>query len=312
MAAWVWKRVGAAELKVMLKDSFLEYLRSERNRSSNTVVKYEVALREFETFFKSLGEGLDWNTVDASVVREWILYMVDEEGKTESTVCLHLSALRSFYRYLTLVGKVHKNPMAKVVAPKKKKALPSFVREQDMDNLLDKTDFGNDFRGARDRLVVLMLYTTGMRRAELLGLRDEDIRLDDGVIKVTGKRNKQRLIPFGEELRGAVEHYLELRNAEFAATSGNARFFLGRKGQGLSVAEVERIVGERLATVPNLSKRSPHVLRHTFATVMLNHGAGLETIQKLLGHERVETTQIYTHLSLEELKNEYKDAHPHS
>ena len=215
----------------MLEDSFLEYLKSERNRSERTVSNYRLALREFKDFFNSLGEGWAWKSITPEIVREWVIFMLDEEDKSEATVNLSLSALRTFYHYLILIGEVSVNPMVKVVGPKRKKTLPSFVKEQDMQRLLDETEFGDDFAGVRDRTVILLLYMTGMRRAELLGLRDEDIRFSEQLIKVTGKRNKQRLIPMGEELQQAVRTYQEKRDSEFSDQIHEDAFLLGDKGK---------------------------------------------------------------------------------
>ncbi len=290
--------------------SFLEYLKSERNRSEHTIYNYGVALREFESFFKSLGEDLTWESVDSGVVREWVIYMLDHEKKQSSTVNLSLSALRSFYRYMLITGRIEKSPMRGVTGPKKRKHLPEFVKEDVMDKALDPCEYPEGFSGERNRLILLMLYSTGMRRAEILGLSDNDIRLSELTIKVTGKRNKQRLIPISRELASAIEHYMSVRDAEFEGGHEGTRFLLGDKGRDLSTNEIHKIVTNQLGMVTNQSKRSPHVLRHTFATSMLNHGASLQSIQQLLGHESLETTQIYTHLSFEELKKEYNKAHP--
>lgn len=296
----------------MCTDSFLEYLRAERNRSEKTVDSYRRSLEEFEEFFEGLNEGLTWKTVDASVVREWVIKMLDEDGLKASSVSLKLSALRTFYHYLMLVGQVKQSPMTKVMNPKKAKVLPTFVREQEINRLLELMAEGENFPEVRNRLIILMLYMTGIRRAELLGLTDADILLDEHVLKVTGKRNKQRLIPFGEELSSEVRKYQALRNQTFEGRRTGDRFFLNDAGNNLTPSGVERIVRGSLALVTSQQKRSPHVLRHSFATQMLNHGADLQSIQKLLGHESLETTQIYTHLSFEELKREYQGAHPRS
>ncbi len=298
------------EMQVKPTSSFLEYLRSERNRSEHTIYNYGVALKEFESFFSSLGEGLDWDTLDSGVVREWIIFMIEKEKKQTATVNLSLSALRSFYRYMLSTGRVHKNPMLKVSGPKKRKRLPSFLKESELDTLLDKCERGDGFVNLRDHLIISLLYSTGMRRAEVLGLQDSDIRLSELTIKVTGKRNKQRLIPISSDLGKEIEEYQQARDSEFPDGSHGTKFLLGNKGKDLRPDEIHKIVHDQLGTVTNQEKRSPHVLRHTFATSMLNHGASLESIQKLLGHESLETTQIYTHLSFEELKKEYNNAHP--
>ena len=305
-------RLAAAKSSTMCKESFLEYLKAERNRSDKTVASYRRSLGEFESFFEGLNEGLTWETVDASVVREWVIWMLDAQGMKASSVALKLSALRTFYHYLMMVGRVGQTPMTKVTNPKKSKKLPTFVREQDMQRLLELMAEGATFPEVRNRLIVLMLYMTGMRRAELLGLKDASVMLDERLVKVTGKRDKQRLIPFGAELEAEVRKYQELRNRTFGGPHAEGWLFLNDKGQRLTEGAVERIVNTSLSLVTTPQKRSPHVLRHTFATQMLNHGADLQSIQKLLGHESLETTQIYTHVSFEELKSEYQGAHPRS
>ena len=296
----------------MCTDSFFEYLKAERNRSDKTIESYRRSLKEFEEFFEGLNEGLTWETVDASVVREWTIKMLDDNRLSATSVGLKLSALRTFYRYLMMMGKVKQTPMTKVPNPKKRKVLPVFVREQEMERLLEIMAEGKSFPEVRDRLVILMLYMTGMRRAELLGLTDASVMLDERTIKVTGKRDKQRLIPIGEELAARVREYQQLREQTFGDSTRGGQLFLNDKGAPLGIPTIERIVNDSLALVTNQKKRSPHVLRHTFATQMLNHGADLQSIQKLLGHASLETTQVYTHLSFEELKNEYQGAHPRS
>jgi len=290
-------------------DSFLEYLRSDRGYSPLTVRKYGDSLVAFQNFFEGLDKTLTWNTVDASVVREWIVFMLDEEGKDVSTVNYGgLSPLRTFYKYLRRMGWVDVNPMEKVVAPKMPKKLPSFVREAEMDRLLDEMKDDTSFEGIRDRLIVMMFYETGIRRAELLSLKDADIDLRTMQLKVTGKRNKQRIVPFGEELKGQVVQYLSVRNELLKNTP--ERLFVKKDGKPVSYANVGVIVKKNLSLVTQQKKRTPHVLRHSFATAMLNNDADLGSIQKLLGHENLATTEIYTHLSFEELKNVYKNAHP--
>ena len=290
-------------------DSFLEYLRSDRGYSPLTVRKYGDSLVAFQKFFEGLDKTLTWSTVDASVVREWIVFMLDEEGKDVSTVNYGgLSPLRTFYKYLRRMGWVDANPMEKVVAPKMPKKLPSFVREVDMDHLLDEMKEDTSFEGIRDRLIVMMFYETGIRRAELLSLKDADVDLRAMQLKVTGKRNKQRIVPFGEELKGEVEQYLSARHELLESIP--ERLFVKKDGKPVSYAKVGEIVKKNLSLVTKQKKRTPHVLRHSFATAMLNNDADLGSIQKLLGHENLATTEIYTHLSFEELKNVYKNAHP--
>ena len=291
----------------MLKESFLRYLRYERNYSDKTVSSYEVDLRKFEEYFKGADRSLRFATVDADIVRNWVVTLMDA-GYTASSVNRKLSSLRSFYRYLLRKGVVRTDPMRKVAGPKKKKPLPVFVKEADMDRLLDETDFGEGFEGVRDRMMLEMFYSTGVRLSELTGLKDADVDFCAGVIKVTGKRNKQRLIPFGEELRADMKAYLEARNEYWKG--GCEAFFVRKGGKAMVPRTVRLIVKRNLSKVLTLKKRSPHVLRHSFATSMLNNQANLEAVKELLGHESLTTTEIYTHTTFEELKKVYEQAHP--
>lgn len=289
-------------------DSFLEYLKSERNYSDYTLENYSHSLLEFQKFCESLGESLTWATITSSVIREWIVYMLDEQALSSATANLHLSALRSFYKYLRMMSFVDINPMVKVTGPKRKKPLPSFIREGEMDRLLEIMNEDQSFSGVRDRLVIMMFYETGMRRAEMLTLTDADIDLSAKQIKVLGKRNKQRIIPFGQELENEIKKYLELRKG--ITTEIPDRFLLSDSGKPVSNVYLGNVVSQNLSLVTTQKKRSPHVLRHSFATAMLNNDADLGSIQKLLGHQSLATTEVYTHLSFEELKNVYRNAHP--
>lgn len=290
-------------------DSFLEYLKAERNFSAHTIESYSCALKEFQDFFESLGENLNWSNVDASTVREWIVFMLDQQGLSTSSSNTRLSALRSFYKYLRMMSLIDVNPMAKVTGPKNKKPLPAFVREAEMDKLLDIMSEDKTFDGAAKRLIIMMFYVTGMRRTELLMLKDTDIDIDSKQIKVLGKRNKQRIIPYGEELEKEIKEYINLKkDIEKADASG--RFFITENGKPITNSFLGKIVNENLSLVTTQKKRSPHVLRHSFATAMLNNDADLGSIQKLLGHQSLATTEVYTHLSFEELKDAYKNAHP--
>ena len=291
----------------MLKESFLEYLSLERNYSERTVVSYEADLTQFESYLKGVDETLDFITADADLVRGWVMQLM-EHHYTETSVNRKLSSLRSFYRYLLRKGVVRSDPMQKIIGPKKKKPLPVFVKEADMNKLLDETDFGNSFTGVRDRLILEMFYVTGIRLSELIGLRDADVDLSAGVIKVTGKRNKQRLIPFGEELKADLLAYLDARIAYHAGPS--EAFFIRKGGKKLYSHMVYVLVKKNLSKVVTLKKRSPHVLRHSFATSMLNNHAELEAVKELLGHESLTTTEVYTHTTFEELKKIYEQAHP--
>lgn len=297
----------------MLINLFLDYLRTERNYSSLTVEGYGTDLREFETFFKEADSELTWETVDADVVRLWVVRLMDVEkgglGMQSSSVNRKLSSLRSFYRFLMLRGYVKVNPMPKIRGPKRKKPLPYFVREADMNRLLDDVEFKEDFEGCREKTILEMLYSTGMRCSELVGLNDADIDYSASWIKVTGKRNKQRVIPFGNELRETMLLYNKVRNETMPVRDTEA-FFVGNRGRRINRSQVYNLVRKNLSKVTSIKKRSPHVLRHTFATSMLNHSAELESVKELLGHSSLAATEIYTHATFEELKQIYKHAHP--
>ena len=291
----------------MLIKDFLNYLLLERNYSERTIVAYEADLREFEEYFKKTDAELDFRSIHSDNVRNWMVSLMDE-GRSETSVNRKLSSLRSFYRFLLRRKEITVNPMLKVVGPKKKKPLPSFVREKDMDRLLDECSFGEGFEGCRDRTILEMFYATGMLLSELIGLNDADVDFSAKLIKVTGKRNKQRLIPFGNELAEDLHLYIKVRNE--VMPQGAEAFFVLKDGKRMYPMAVYRIVKRNLSRVVSLKKRSPHVLRHTFATAMLNDSAELRSVKELLGHESLATTEIYTHATFEELKKVYEQAHP--
>ena len=291
----------------MLKKAFLSYLRYERNYSEKTVTAYGSDIEEFELFLKEKDECLSLETADGDVVRSWILALM-EQGRAATSVNRKLSALRTFYKFLLRKEVVSVDPTRKVQGPKKKKPLPSFVRETDMDKLLDTTDFGEDFDGIRNRVIVEFFYETGVRLSELIGLKDGDVDLDGCTVKVTGKRNKQRIVPFGRELQADLRAYLMARTA--CCVKKGSAFFIRKNGGAMYPSMVYLLVRQALSRVVTMKKRSPHVLRHTFATAMLNHHADLGAVKELLGHARLTTTEIYTHTTFEELKKEYEQAHP--
>lgn len=291
----------------MTVESFLHYLRYERNYSEKTVVSYGIDLREFQGYLNGVDGELKLENVDSDIVRGWIVRLM-EGGMSEASVNRKLSALRTFYKYLLKKKMITVDPMSIVKGPKRKKPLPTFVRESDMDRLLDGGLYDDSFEGVRDKLIMAMFYETGVRLSELISLNDADIDLFSNVMKVTGKRNKQRLIPFGENLRDAIRSYVECRNVAVGCSCET--FFVRKNGKRLYQMLVYKLVKQNLSKVVALKKRSPHVLRHSFATAMLNNNAELEAVKELLGHESVTTTEIYTHTTFEELKKVYKQAHP--
>lgn len=295
----------------MLTDLFLSYLQIEKNSSSCTVRSYGDDLKQLEDFFKEHDSNMTWEKLDAETIREWMIEMVERKHMSPASVNRKLSALRSFYRFLLRRGLVDKDPTRMISGPKNKKPLPCFLRDKEMDRLLDDVDFGGGFDGIRDRLIIMTFYHTGIRRSELLNLKDEDVDLHGMRIKVTGKRNKQRIVPFGGELEKQFQLYLDMRQKVFGQKTFPV-FFVSDKGYALPVSTLEHIVSSNLAKVTTMKKKSPHVLRHTFATAMMNHNADLVSIQKLMGHANLATTEVYTHTTFEELKEIYKNAHPRS
>ena len=292
----------------MMINQFLNYLRYERNSSPQTVQTYEESLREFESYISLRDTGLSLQAVDADLIRDWMESLMDK-GNTASTINKKLSALRSFYRFSLRRKLVEKDPAHGIVGPKKSKPLPQFLRESEMDQLLDRLEWDDSYKDVRARTILLLFYEAGLRRSELTGLNDVDVDFGSRQLKVTGKRNKQRVIPFGQELTDALRQYLKARREQFGLRE-NGALFLSDKGERMTGSQVYLIVRKYLTLVTSLKKRSPHVLRHTFATAMLNNGAGLESIKKLLGHESVDTTEIYAHTTFEQLKRIYKEAHP--
>ena len=291
----------------MIVDDFLGYLQAEKNYSLLTQQSYRDDLQAFETFFRQKDDDLGWENVDADVVRDWMEEMMDK-GNTATTINRRLSALRSFYRFALSRHYVERDPVHNITGPKKTKPLPQFVKEQEMDRLLDQTSWEHQLNDVRARTILMMFYVTGVRVSELVSLDDTMVDWVNSQLKVTGKRDKQRVIPFGEELSMTLKDYIALRDGEVTRTD-NA-LFVTDKGNRMTTAMVRALVKRYLSGVTTLKKRSPHVLRHSFATAMLNHDAGLETVKKLLGHQSLSTTEIYTHTTFEQLKKVYKTAHP--
>ena len=291
--------------------NFIDYLRYERNLSERTVSEYQADLEAFKRFYVALDENYDWQSVDGSVVREWMLHMM-EDGQRASSVSRRLSALRTFYKFLLQRGLTDHDPVHSVSSPKKERALPTYLREAELNRLLDGTDiFPEGYVGVRDRMIILMFYSTGIRRAELVGMNLQDVDVHLRQIKVTGKRNKQRLIPYGAEMEADLQLYCEARAAFCKQHSSSDALFLDeRTGERIEAPKVWRIVHKYLTLVTTQKKRSPHVLRHTFATSLLNHHAALQSVKELPFFNDTATTEIYTHTSFEELKELYKQAHP--
>lgn len=288
-------------------DGFLEYLHSELNRSQRTVENYREDLLHFEKFAENLSDSFSWETVDSDMIRDWMESMMDK-GNTATSVNRRLSAMRTFYRYALTRHYVESDPVHSIRGPKKEKPLPQFVKESEINELLDRQAWGDDYNNVRARTIIITFYETGMRLSELVGLDDDSVDFVNNEVKVTGKRNKQRIVPFGDELKDALREYIQLRNA--SVTSRSHALFQSGDGGRMNPRLVRNIVKENLAKVCSLKKKSPHVLRHSFATAMLNHHADIESLKKLLGHAKLSTTEIYTHTTFEQLKRVYIEAHP--
>ncbi len=288
------------------KESFLQYIRTEKRYSRNTVSSYQNDLDQFIKWLGANAPDLTAEDVTHGEVRAWMVSLI-ENGCATGTVHRKMSALRSFYRYLRKHGNSSSDPMSGLKLPKKSRQLPVFVAEEALDRLLDDYKFGDNFSGIRDRTIIEFLYLTGMRRSELISLRDEDVDLSSGQVRVMGKRNKQRVIPLAASFLKSLEIYLEARGK---TSHAGEWFFVTDKGNKLYDKGVYNIVRRYLSMVTTVEKKSPHVLRHTFATHMLNHGADLNSIKELLGHASLSATQVYTHNTFEQLKKVYNQAHP--
>lgn len=295
-------------------ESFLTYIRCELNLSAHTVLSYGHDLREFEKFITGGNPDNPFHpqSVTASDVRLWVADL-SARGIQRRTIRKKLSAVSSFFRYLLTRRIVEGNPVDDISPARIPSALPVYIRQNEMEEIIDdsdKTAAGSpDFDRERNALIILMFYSTGMRRAELIGLRDADVDTRKGELKVLGKRNKERIIPFGDEMRRAIESYRQTRRLT-TGLSATDTFFTRPDGEPLYPMLVERIVKGALTGHTNASRLSPHTLRHSFATDMLNNGADLRAVQQLLGHESLATTQVYTHVTYRDLQENYQRAHP--
>lgn len=289
--------------------AFEEYLRNERNYSEKTCVPYKKDLIAFKSYIEEQYGATSWQELHTDQVRNWIIHEMDR-GLNAKSVNRALSAMRSFYKFLMIRKRVSRDPVHNLQGPKNEKNLPSFVKEQDMNRLLDGEYFSDDFEGVRDKLILMTFYNTGIRLSELVGLDVQDVDLTQSLLKVTGKRNKQRIVPFGKELKEAISRYKVLRSSLARITDDEKALFVEERGCRIQPEKVRERVHHYLSFVTTVKRRSPHTLRHSFATSMLSHHADLQSVKELLGHESLSTTEIYTHTTLEELKQMYNQAHP--
>lgn len=288
------------------KDSFIEYLRFEKRFSLHTILSYKNDLNQYFVFAQNA--GIEEEIPDSKNIRMWIVSLM-EKGFTARTIHRKLSALRSYSRYLMQQGYIISNPLDKVLKPKLKKRLPEFIDQENINVFLNNFDFGKGFTAARNRVIIELLYQTGMRRAELTALKLQSYQDTKRQLKVLGKRNKERLIPVTQSLAEIIESYISIRHEEFPTCKTN-HMLLTDKGEPVYDKLIYRVVQNFLSLITTKDKKSPHVLRHTFATHLLNNGADLNAIKELLGHTNLSATQVYTHNSFENLRNTYKKAHP--
>jgi integrase/recombinase XerC len=289
-------------------ERFVQYERYELNRSPHTVAAYRGDLEQFRSFLSRDGaDAVEWGTVSVTDVRAWLVNRADA-GDCARTLRRRVQSVRAFYQWLMREGAVADNPAAEVELARLPRRLPQYVREQNLNTLLDTPVDASCFEAVRDHLVVALLYETGIRRAELIGLLDAAVDVSQGVLRVHGKRDKDRVVPFGPELGRWITHYRELRDATVAVQT--PALLVTSTGRAMYPSLVYRIVHDNLASVGGSDRMSPHVLRHSFATAMLNHGAELNSVKELLGHESLAATQVYTHVTLSELKHNYELAHP--
>ena len=289
----------------MLVDRFILYLETEKRFSTHTVNAYRVDLEQFVDYVRDYYEMNDLTQVDTKIVKSYLVYL-KKQGITNRSINRKLSALRTFYKYCLREGVIEKTPMTGVKSLKLDKMLPKFISEQD----INKVSFpeNDNFGTQRDRLVFELLYQTGMRRAELCGLKDGDVDSTALLLKVHGKRNKDRFVPLSQEMIRIIDQYRTVREATFSC---HADFLLlNDKGEAMSASYIYNKVHKMLEGITTLKQKSPHVLRHTFATHLLDEGASLVAIQRLLGHEDLATTQVYAHTTIEQLKQIHKQAHP--
>ena len=286
----------------MYLEDFINYIKSEKRFSKHTITSYETDLNQFFNYIEEESQITNPKDVSFKLIRNWISSLLENNLKSTS-VNRKISSLKSYYKFLLVSNYVDTNPTLKLISPKSSKRLPVFVEKDNMDSLFDKDFFEDSYEGKRDKLIIELFYFTGMRLSELINIKTSDIDKVNSQIKVIGKRNKERLIPITfntlKDLNEFINFY-EIENFLFA--EGNGKKLYSKK--------VYRIVNKYLAKISSIKKKSPHVLRHSFATHMLNNGADINAIKEILGHANLSATQIYTHNSIKKLKNVHKQAHP--
>ena len=287
----------------MQKERFINYLSSEKRFSVHTITSYSNDINQFFLFLAEEYQiDSDISEVHFQIVRSWIASLL-ELGLSPRSVTRKISTLKTYFKFLIREGVIHESPMLKVIAPRANKRLPLFVEEDQIESLLNEVEFVDGFIGERDKLIIELFYVTGIRLSELINIRISDVNLDDNLIRVLGKRNKERLIPLSLSVVAGLKSFIQKYSLE-------NYLFTSLKGGKVYTKLVYRVVNKYIGKISSINKRSPHILRHTFATHMLNNGADINAIKELLGHANLSATQVYTHNTIEKLKLVYKQAHP--
>ena len=293
----------------MLK-KFISYIAFEKRYSEHTVNSYRSDIQQFQVFVKEQYGEMEFQAIRHTIIRTWLVELI-QNGNSNKTVNRKISALKSFFNYLKRSGITDNNPMQKIIAPKIEKRLPAFIQESKIEQLFDTLNESEDFSEKRNRLMIELLYSTGMRRAELIGLKDTDCDPYRKTLRILGKGNKERLVPLSDQMISKIKKYIHLRDSELDYVD-HPFLFVTDKGKRMYPKFVYNTVKRYLSMITTQDKKSPHILRHSFATHLSNNGADLNAIKDLLGHASLAATQVYTHNSIERLKKVYATAHPKS
>ena len=286
---------------------FLDYLKFEKRYSKHTVISYQTDLVSFFDYIKSQYGGMSIDQLSHIYIRSWLASLKDQ-GLTSKSINRKISSLKSLFKYQLKTGGIKQTPMVKIVAPKNEKRLPNFVADKDIKTLFNYVEFPDNWQGKTERLLIVLFYNTGMRLSEVINSNDSQVNFSNHTLKILGKGNKERIVPISPEVANEIKNYQAERNN--LIIQKDDFLLVSEKGKRLSPRSVYSSVKKYLSLVTTIDKRGPHVLRHTFATHLTNNGADLNAVKELLGHSSLAATQVYTHNSIEKLKNVYKKAHP--